>query len=186
MRHRCVSQTSTYEALAEWIKSNAAEVIQHVEKINLGEEETHELERQSSMASRAIDKLEELKKEFMDYIKEGTPGIDGELQPVGITIHPTKGLKALKANRAFADKQLDQGFKEEGIPVYIIPYPEYSLMVGVDIVGAEWPQYTKEMSIDQINQHKPILRVEKGEKKKKTSTSFMDEEDKATAPELDL
>lgn len=181
--HRCLPQSLTPENLAKWIKENAVEEIQRLEKVDFGEDETHELEKQSSLASRAIDRLEELKKEFMDYIKDGTPGMDGELQPVDLTIHPTKGMKALKANRAFADRQLEQGFKEDITTVYMIPYPEDSLMVGVDIEGKEWERYLKEMTIEQINQHKPILRVEK--KAKKTG-SFMEEEDKATAPELDL
>jgi len=184
-KHLCLPQTMTTGNLAEWIKANATEVIEHVEKTELDEDQVHELEKKSSLASRAIDRLEIIKKEFMEVLTEGTPD---EEEPVDITINPTKGFKILKANRAFADKQLEQGFTELAVPLYMIPYPEESEMVAVDIEGNHWPEFTKEMTSDQINQHKPMLKREKKEKKVKAQTSFIDEEDEdePTAAGLDL
>jgi hypothetical protein len=170
MKHRSLPQTMTPENLAQWIKENAAETFEHTEKIDLEEDVVHELERQSSLASRAIDRLEKLKKSFVDTIKNGTPSPDN---PVDFTIYPTKGTNVLKANREFADKQLEQGYKEEITSIYMIPYPEDSLMVAVDIQGFEWPEYTKEMTIEQINKHKPILRVDKKKKEDNGQMSFM-------------
>lgn len=51
-------------------------------------------------------------------------------------------------------------------------------MVALDIEGFEWPEFTKDMTTDQINQHKPMLRTEKPKKNKK--------EDEATLPESEL
>lgn len=181
-KHECLPKTLTPENLGQWIVANNVEVIKHIEKTELEEDQVHELEKQSSLASRAIDRLEQIKKGFMDYLKEGTPS---EEDPIAVTIPPTHGLKILKANRAFADKQLEQGFRELPIDLYMIPYPEDSLMVAVDIEGFEWPDFTKEMTPEQVNQHKPMLRKEKKEKKKQTS--FLDtEEEDDDAPTLDL
>jgi len=180
MLHPCLPSTFTPEKLAGWITDNAIEVLDHIEKIELETEQIHELESKSSLASRAIDRLEKIKKDFMDILTEGTPD---EENPVDIIIYPTKGFKILKANRAFADKQLEQGFQEEVIPLYIIPYPEDSQMVAVDIVGNEWPEFTKDMTSEQINQHKPML---KKDKKVKKQTSFLDQEDDDEQSTLDL
>jgi hypothetical protein len=176
-RHYSVPATLTYENLADWIKDQAiGEPTIHVEKIKLDEDIIHELEAQSSLASRSIDRLEKVKKEFMDYLKEGTPsdipaelGDDPQRQPISITIPPTKGLKALKANREYADKQIEDGFKEESIEVYLIPYPESSMIFGVTITGEEAAngQYNREMTIEEVNQHMPMLKVPKDKKKKK-------------------
>jgi DNA-binding transcriptional regulator of glucitol operon len=182
MKHPCVPSTMTPESLAVWIKDNADEVIEHIEKIELEEEQVHELEKKSSLASRAIDRLEEIKKNFMDLLKEGTPNPD---EPVDVTIPPTSGLKILKANRAFADRQLEQGFKEEVTQLYVIPYPEDSMMVAVDIEGREWPEKSKEMSGVQMNNFKPMLKKEKKTKTKKVEDFIDDDDDTATAV-LDL
>lgn len=181
MLHRCVPQTLTPENLAQWIQDNATEKIVHVEKTELDEEETHKLEKESSLASRAIDRLEDIKKKFMEILTEGTLSLE---DPMDVTIPPTKGLKILKYNRQFADRQLEQGFREDNIDVFMIPYPEDSLMVGVTIEGVEYGGYTKEMTIDQINQHKPMLKKEK-KVRKPESDSFMEDET-TSALELDL
>lgn len=185
MKHPALPQSMTVENLANWITVNSTETISHIEKIELEEEQVHELESQSSLASRAIDRLEEKKKEFMDILKEGTPDVE---MPYDVTIPPTKGLKILKANRAFADKQLEQGFREDTTDLYMIPYPEESQMVAIDIMGNEWPEFTKEMTPDQINQHKPMLKVDKKKPKKdKDQTSFLEKEEEAiSSPDLDL
>jgi len=107
-----------------------------------------------------------VKKEYLDVLKNGTPGDDEERQPWDTTIPPTKGLKALKANRAFADKQLVQGHAEESITLYMIPWKEMNIMVAVDIEGFEWPQYTKPMSQDEIDSYVPVVKVGKKKKEK--------------------
>lgn len=184
MKHLCLPQTMTTEALAKWITDNAIETINHIDKVELEEEQVHELEKKSSLASRAIDRLEEKKKEFMDVLKEGTP--DPEM-PWDITVPPTAGLKILKANRAFADKQLEQGFREDTTVLYMIPYPEDSQMVAVDVTGFEWPEFTKDMTPDQINQHKPMLKKEKKPKKDSNQTTFMEDvDDEEITSSLDL
>lgn len=181
-KHPSLPKTLTPEMLGQWIVENAIETLDHVEKINLDEEQVHELEKKSSLASRAIDRLEEIKKTFMDVLKDGTP--DREM-PFDVTVPPTAGLKILKANRAFADKQLEQGYREEVTTLYMIPYPEDSLMVAVDITGEEWPDFGKQMSIEQINQHKPMLKKPKEKKAKSEQTSFLEEEEETTT-DLDL
>lgn len=179
-KHPGLPSTLTPENLADWIKTNAIEVIEHVEKTELDEDQVHELEKKSSLASRALDRLDAIKNDFMETLKEGTPD---EETPMDFTIPPTRGTKIIKANRAFADKQLEQGFQEENIPLYIIPYPEESQMVAFDITGNEWPEFTKDMTSEQINQHKPML---KKEKKQKNQTSFLDQEDAEDQSTLDL
>lgn len=184
MKHPCIPNSLTPENLAKWITDNSVETIHHVEKTELDEETKHELEEQSSLASRAMDRLEAIKTDFMTVLKEGTDVTHDDrgdavyVTPKDFTIPPTKGLKALKANRKHADQQLENGFKEEPIDIYIIPFPEQSQMVALDIEGFEWPEFTKDMTTDQINQHKPMLRTEKPKKNKK--------EDEATLPESEL
>lgn len=177
MKHPCLPQTMTTDNLAEWIKSNNVEVIPHVERTNLDEEAVHELANKSSLASRALDRLEEIKKKFNEVIKEGTPGTDDEgnpNEPYTVTIPPTKGTKVLKANRHYADQQIENGYSEENIPLHMIPYPEESKFIAVDLLGNVWPEFNKEMSADDINKYKPLLREDKPKKEKKQK-SFMEE-----------
>ena len=177
MKHQALPQTMTPEALAEWIKNNHdGDIVNHIEKTELDEQMVKELEHKSSLASRAIDRLEAVKKEFMDILTNGTPN---EEEPFDVTIPPTKGLKILKANREFADKQLENGYSEETIPLYMIPYPEESQMLAFDIEGNEWPEYTKDMTDDQVNKHKPMLK----KSKKQKEVNFLDE---PAQEELDL
>lgn len=183
MKHPCIPTTLTPESLAKWITDNSVETIVHIEKTDLSEEARLELQEKSSLASRAMDRLEDIKKAFNDYIKEGTPGVDDDgvpNEPVTITIPPTKGMKALKANRHFADQQIENGYTEESINIYMIPYPEESKMVGIDIEGCEWPEKTREMSTEEINKHKPMLKKEKIKK----DSSFLEES--TSDLELDL
>lgn len=134
MRHESIPATLTAENLAKWILDNNDRTFQHVEKTDLDEETIHELEKKSSLASRAIDRLEAVKDQFMEVLKGGTPDPD---VPFDISIPPTKGLKVLEANRKFADTQLEQGYSENTIDIYMIPNPEASRMVAVDIEGTE-------------------------------------------------
>lgn len=163
MRHHSLPMTMTPEQLADYIRSNRVDTVNHVEKINLTDGEKAKLAMESSLASRAIVRLENLLKEFTTIIKKGTPwdmnvGEDGDHRPITFTIPPSKGLEKLKANRLFADDQIEKGYREEITPIYFIPYPEYEKMVAVDIEGNEWSNYSRQMSKDEVRQHgKPIL-----------------------------
>lgn len=160
IKHPCVPVTLTPEALADWIQTQKVDVRNHVEEIPLTEDEIVELEHSSSLASRAMDRLTEVKKYFEAYLKKGTPFDKATEQnkPMTVTIPPTKGMDALKANREYADKQIALGHKQDVTALYLIPYPEHSRMIMVNIVGVEWPEYSRDMSADEINQYKPLLK----------------------------
>jgi hypothetical protein len=160
MRHHSLPQTSTPEQLAEWIQLNKVDTFNHEEKIQLTEEEIQNFEHQSALASRQIMKLTDVEKYFKELIKKGTPySMEKEAhEPINVTIPPTKGKDALTANMEFANKQLELGYKLDITHLYLVPNPEESMMVMVDIEGVEWPGYSREMTKDEINQHKPLLR----------------------------
>ena len=163
MRHESLPMTMTPEQLADYIRSNRIETKNHIEKIMLTEEEKRDLAVKSSLASRQIVKLENLKKDFTKLITKGTPwnnslGDGGDNIPVPITIPPTKGLDALKSNRLFHDEQIEKGYREDVTAVYLLPWPEYEKIVAVDIEGNEWSKYSRPMTKSEIAQHgKPIL-----------------------------
>lgn len=164
MRHISLPQTMTPEQLADYIRSNRVDTINHVEKIALTDDDKAKLAMDSSLASRALMKLEKMQKEIMFYINKGTPfdqslGDDGDHKPLTITIPPTKGVEKLKANRLYADEQLEKGFREDVTAIYLIPWPEYEKMVAVCIEGNEWSKYSRPMKDYEIAQHgKPILK----------------------------
>jgi hypothetical protein len=162
MRHEICPSTMTIESLADWIRSNKVDVFNHEEKINLTEDEINEFQKSSSLASRAIDKLKGTMKYIQETIKNGTPFDNGTMdhRPVSVTIPPTKGLKALEANRKFADEQLENGYKMDITTLYLLPWPEFKKMVAVDIEGNEWTKYSRDMSLDEYRQHgRPILEA---------------------------
>lgn len=149
MIHPCLPQTKTPEQLAQWITENSKNSFQHDEKVDLTEEEVRAFEHKSSAASRALDRLKAVEEDFKHVLKKGTPVIGGTTEPYTVTIPPTKGVDALKANREHADKILEDGYQTITTALYTIPYPEESTMVVVTIEGDEWPMYTKPMSKDQ-------------------------------------
>jgi hypothetical protein len=159
MRHESLPMTMTPEQLADYIRSNRIATKNHIEKIYLTEEEKRDLAVKSSLASRAILRLENLSK----LIKKGTPwdtnlGKDGDHQPVDITIPPTAGIDVLKSNRQYADDQIEKGFREEVTAIYFLPWPEYEKIVAVCIEGKEWSTYSRDMNAQEKRQHgKPIL-----------------------------
>lgn len=155
MRSNSIPGTITAEALGKWITDNSKDSIIHKEEIPLDDDVIKELEHKSSMASRRIDELKALKKNFDNYLNKGTDvDHDAEVEidqdpprlPMTIIIPPTKGLKELTKNREFADKQLRDGFKTEEVKLYMIPVPEEDRMVAVDIEGVEYEQYNREMN----------------------------------------
>jgi hypothetical protein len=163
MRHHSLPQTMTPEQLADYIQSNRIETKNHVEKFPLTEEEKRDLAVKSSLASRAILRLENLLKEVSKLIKKGTPwntdlGTDGDHVPVPITIPPTAGIDVLKSNRQYADDQIEKGYREDVTPIYFVPWPEYEKILAVCIEGKEWSQYSRDMTPQEVKQHgKPIL-----------------------------
>lgn len=160
MRHYSLPATLSAERLADWIRDNKVDTFNHVEEVPLTEEEIQEFEHESSLASRAIDKLKFLKSLFDETLKKGTPFNVEKMdhEPVSYTIPPTKGIESLSKNREFADKSIEKGFKEEITNLFLIPHPEEGRMVMVDITGVEYEQYSRDMSNDEINQHKPLLK----------------------------
>lgn len=144
MIHAYLPQTLTPENLAAWIKQNSIEQRSHVEEIELTAEEIAEFEHRSSAANRALDKLETQLKSIQEIFKKGTQ------EPVEIKIYPTKGTETLKANRKFADDQIEKGVREETTLLYAIPVPEKKRIVYVTIEGEEFEQYASDMSKDQL------------------------------------
>jgi hypothetical protein len=162
IKHPCVPGTMSPEALADWIQNQKIDVQNHVEEIDLTPDEIVAFEHDSSIASRAMDTLVEVKKYFEAMLKKGTPydkAIEAH-KPLSVTIPPTKGMDALKANREYADAQIKKGYKEEVTALYLIPYPEKSRMIMVNIVGVEWASYSRDMTGDEISQYKPLLRIQ--------------------------
>lgn len=151
--HMALPQMMTPENLAIWIKENQVEQFEHVDEIPLTQDEITELEHKSSLASRAIDDLDDLDKSFKKMLKEGAEG------PVDFTIPPTKGTKALKANREFADDKIKAGVNEEKTMIYGIPYPEEKKVLFFDIEGHRFISRDRDMNDNQVEKYdKPLLR----------------------------
>jgi len=154
--HNALPQKMTPENLGAWIAENAIDKKDHVEKFDLTKDEIVELEHASSLASRAIDRLESIHESFKYDLKNGV------VDPATFTIPPTKGLKELMANREFADAQIEKGYKEIHTDIYGIPYPETRKIVYFDIEGNHFEEYDKKMTPEQLkNFGKPML--EEGE-----------------------
>lgn len=152
MAHLALPQRMTPENLAQWITTNSVEERTHEEKIDLTSDEIQVFEHDSSVASRAIDRLDDLKEKFVTHLKEGTQ------DPIDFTIPPTKGLKVLQENREFADKQIEQGYRTEITELYFIPYPETRKLICVDATGEHWENYDMKMNPPQIQKYaKPLL-----------------------------
>jgi hypothetical protein len=163
MIHHSLPQAKTPENLADWIKLNKVDSFNHTEEIPLSNNEIADYEHQSSLASRALDKLQDLLDMIKETIKKGTPYNIGkeDYDPVSFTVPPTKGSDGIKSNREFADKQIEKGYREEVTTIYMIPNPEDGQIVAVDIVGEEWKKYSRLMTADEKNQYKPLLSAAK-------------------------
>lgn len=167
MRHESLPNTLTTESLAQWITDNAKDEINHVDKVDLDPEKVREYEHKLANSTAAKLRLEELKKEFNECLKKGT-GVSGFSEESGEPIHdpqnfivpPTKGLDALNANIRFYSDLLERGFEENHTMIYIIPYPEKKRMVGVDIEGNEWEQYSKDMTPAEVSSFGNLFQEE--------------------------
>lgn len=175
MRHAALPQTLTIENLAVWIKENNIETKVHEEKFLLTEQEIAAFEHDSSVASREIDKLTKVKDKFMEYLKKGTPCLDpdnGVFEEIPITIPGTKGIDILKANREYADAQIELGYRTENTQLYGIPYPENRKILFFDIEGNHWEQYNYGMNPIQIQKYGQPLFEEKKFKGKSLIPGF--------------
>ena len=184
MRHPALPTSYTVENLAQWITENKADSFEHENKTDLDSEAKQILEHKSALASCKILELKEVEKQFKDILKKGTEvDLDqineatGEpmRMPYDIQIPPTRGLDELTKNLQFYSTQLRDGYTSETVMIFLIPFPEENMMIGVDITGEEWPQYTREMSEpEKVNFNMPILKDE-GAAKKKKSRKNLDE-----------
>lgn len=166
-RHRCLPQTITVEQLGKWITEHQKKVIVHTVKTPLTPKEVSDLEHKSSAASRALDTLDETMEKIKDIIKNGTTFDGTHNIPQDVQIPATKGTKALKANRLYADESIQKGYNEENTDVYIIPFPDEETMVAVDIKGNEWVDYTKPMTKDESGLYgKLFVKGEDGQMRK--------------------
>jgi DNA-binding protein H-NS len=151
MLHPTLPQTMTKENLAVWIRQNSIEGKNHVVEIEYTEKEIQEFEHKSSAAARAIDKLEAQLKKITEYFKKGTQ------EPIDEKIYPTKGIEVLKANRKYADDEIEKGFREETTVLFGIPYPEKKQVIFVDIEGIEFTQYTRNMTKEEAIGHTTLF-----------------------------
>lgn len=157
MLHDALPQTMTPENLAVWITENKIDQVTHVEETELSVSDISEYEHKSSMASRTMDDLKELKKKFTDMIKGGTE------EPFDFTIPPTKGLTALESQRAYADKCIKEGVTKEEKHLYAIPFPETNQILFFDIEGREYDSHQRDMNEEEIEKYaRPLLKAVKG------------------------
>jgi hypothetical protein len=156
--HACLPQTLTQENLAAWITKNSIETREHIDKIPLTPEKIKELEHKSSVASRAIDELKDVEKQFKAFLKKGTDvdfntvvpdGQEPKRLPQTITIPPTNGLDVLNERREWADRQIRMGYSHESRNIYHIPYSETGEIIGVDIEGNEMEDYSRAMTEEE-------------------------------------
>lgn len=156
MKHHSIPSTLTPENLAQWIDQNKVEQITHKQETPLSEEEIAEHEHKSALASRQILCLEVLKKEFINTLKNGTlVGLNEDsterFVTKDFTVPPTHGLKVLESRVAYHSAMLESGVKVEETVIYLLPVPESSMIIGVDIEGVEWEQYSRMMTAEEIN-----------------------------------
>lgn len=128
-------KTMTKENLAKWLTENRIEEKTHEEKIDYTKEEIAAFEHDSSVASRAIDRLQDLLDSFKGLIN------DGNVDPKDFTVPETKGLKVLKANREYADGQIEKGYRVEPTQLYGVPCTSNGKVCFFDIEGEHWEQY---------------------------------------------
>lgn len=192
--HEALPQTMSPENLAIWLDENQIDKKIYTLKYDLTPEDIAMYEHKSSVASRSLDILDELSKNFMAAINEGTD------EPRDFTVPDTKGTKVLKANRKFADACIRNGFSEQEVELFAIPHVEEKKIVFFDSEGHPFdgtsfkdsetekdiktPDLTENMSDEQIALYdKPLLRAikdEGGEKKKEKPATkkknYMEEE----------
>lgn len=183
MRHEALPQTLTVEQLAQWLYENKIDSRTHTEEIPYSEEEIREFEHKSSVASRSLDSLQELKDMVNGYLKEGIE------EPQTITIPPRKGEKVLKANRKFADDQIiNGGFKKE-IDLYGIPHNESEQILFFDSEGAVWDGYSRDMTAEEKEQYiglfKKEQKIDEGKEKAEETPDEVSVDENETEEEVE-
>lgn len=147
--------TMTKENLAKWITENSIEQKTHEEHVDYTDAEIAQFEHESSLASRAIDRLSDIMDKFKSAINDGTP------EPRDFTVPETKGLKVLKANREFADGQIEIGYRVVPTQLYGIPHGATSKIVFFDIEAGHWEQYDYRMNPFQMEKYgSPLFKEE--------------------------
>jgi len=107
------------------------------------------------VASRAIDRLTDLLDGFKSAVN------DGNLEPRDFTVPETKGLKVLKANREFADGQIEIGYKVLPTQLYGIPCNNNGKICFFDIESSHWEQYDYKMNPFQEEKYgSPLFKEE--------------------------
>jgi len=149
------TKTMTKENLAQWITENSIEQKSHEEHVEYTAEEIAAFEHESSLASRAIDRLTDLLDSFKQCVNEGN------LEPRDFTVPETKGLKVLKANREFADGQIEIGYRVIPTQLYGIPHGATSKICFFDIESGHWEQYDYKMNPFQMEKYgSPLFKDE--------------------------
>lgn len=133
-------KTMTKENLAKWLTENSIESKVHEEKVDYTKEEIAAFEHDSSVASRAIDRLQDLLDSFKSAVN------DGNLEPKDFTVPETKGLKVLKANREFADGQIEIGHRIIPTDLYGIPCSSNGKICFFDIEANHFEQHDYKMN----------------------------------------
>lgn len=156
MSHYALPQkTMTPENLAKWITENKVEDKVHEEKVDYTDAEIAEFEHQSSLASRAIDRLSDIMDKFKSAINDGTP------EPRDFTVPETKGLKVLKANREFADGQIEIGHRIIPTQLYGLPCTQNGKICFFDAEGRHWEEYDHKMNPFQEEKYgSPLFKEE--------------------------
>ena len=143
MRHEALPQSMTAEQLGVWLADNNIDKKFYNDETPYTEEEIVEFEHKSSLASRALDRLDSIEKEFKEILRDGCE------EPIEQTIPPTKGRKILDANRKFADTQIEQGYNTQDITLYGMPFSKKELILYFDVEGQVWDNYTLDMTPEQ-------------------------------------
>jgi hypothetical protein len=147
-RHLVLPQKGmTPEELGAWIVDNNIETRIHEEKIDYTTEEIAAFEHDSAAASIAERKLVDLLASFKEPLTEGCQ------EEKKFTIEPTKGTKVIKANREYADKQIEKGYRMDLTTLYGLPYPTTKKIIFVDIEGNHWQQYDYKMNPFQLEKY---------------------------------
>ncbi len=145
--HLALPQTMTPENLGAWIETNNIEKKNHEERFDLTAAEISAFEHNSSVASRAIDKLNGQLDYFKTLLKEGVQ------ETVTVKVEPTQGLKVLQANREYADEQIERGYRTENTELYGIPYAGTKKICFFDIEGSHFEQYDYKMNPFQVEKY---------------------------------
>lgn len=154
----------TPERLGVWIAENSHESRVHTEEVPLTEEQKIDFAQKITRSTAAIYELQDIKAEFENTLKSGTLFQDGNHTPMSYTIPPTKGLKALEANRQYYNRVLKQGFLENKTDLFGIAWVEGKRVVFVDGAGKYYyDEAMKEDKSKELNAEAQLFPPETAE-----------------------